>query len=44
MDVDGDVAHVEPAVGTTVAAAAGDVSGHVKGHVKGKGNQNHPHN
>jgi len=33
VDVDGDVAHVDPAVATTVAAAAGDVSGHVKGHV-----------
>ncbi len=33
VDVDGDVAHVDPAVATTVASAAGDVSGHVKGHV-----------
>ena len=33
VDLDGDVAHVDPAVATTVAAAAGDVSGHVKGHV-----------
>ena len=33
VDIDGDVAHVDPAVATTVASAAGDVSGHVKGHV-----------
>ncbi len=33
VDIDGDVAHVDPAVATTVAAAAGDVSGHIKGHV-----------
>ncbi len=33
VDIDGDVAHVDPAVATTFAAAAGDVSGHVKGHV-----------
>ena len=33
VDIDGDVAHVDPAVATTAAAAAGDVSGHVKGHV-----------
>jgi autotransporter translocation and assembly factor TamB len=33
VDVDGDVAHVDPAVATTFASAAGDVSGHVKGHV-----------
>ncbi|MEO5822779.1 MAG: translocation/assembly module TamB domain-containing protein [Vicinamibacteraceae bacterium] len=33
VDIDGDVAHVDPAVATTFASAAGDVSGHVKGHV-----------
>ncbi len=33
VDVDGGVAHVNPAIATTVASAAGDVSGHVKGHV-----------
>jgi autotransporter translocation and assembly factor TamB len=33
VDLDGDIAHVDPAVATTVASAAGDVSGHVKGHV-----------
>jgi len=33
VDIDGDVAHVDPAIATTVASASGDVSGHVKGHV-----------
>jgi autotransporter translocation and assembly factor TamB len=33
VDLDGDVAHVDPAVATTFASVAGDVSGHVKGHV-----------
>ena len=33
VNIDGDVAHVDPAVATTVASAAGDVSGHIKGQV-----------
>ena len=33
VDIEGDVAHVDPAVATTAASAAGDVSGHVKGQV-----------
>jgi autotransporter translocation and assembly factor TamB len=33
VDIDGDVAHVDPAVATRFASVAGDVSGHVKGHV-----------
>ena len=33
VDLDGDVAHVDPAVAVDVPAASGDVSGHVKGHV-----------
>jgi autotransporter translocation and assembly factor TamB len=33
VDIDGDLAHVDPAVATTFASSAGDVSGHVKGHV-----------
>ena len=33
VDIDGDVAHVDPAIATTAPSAKGDVSGHIKGHV-----------
>jgi autotransporter translocation and assembly factor TamB len=32
VDLEGDVAHVDPAVAASVPAAEGDVSGHVRGH------------